>query len=86
MPSVESLRNSVGTFRIRAKRLMLKSGFVISFLAQIWDIGLNLSAQIEWGGLGFVTLSPYIAQVIALVMCVVGYRMVDEVLPLKDRD
>ena len=86
MSRMESLRKGAGTFKIRAKRWMLKSGFVVSFLAQLWDISLNLSAQIEWGGLGFVTFSPYIAQVIALVMCVVGYRMVDRVLPLTDRD
>lgn len=86
MPRIDSMRDGVSTFKIRAKRLMLKSGFVVSFLAQVWDIGLNLSAQIEWGGVGFVTLSPYIAQLIALLMCVVGYRMVDKVLPLADKD
>jgi len=65
---------------------MLKSGFVVSFLVQVWDIARNLSVQIEWGGLGFVTLTPYIAQAIALVMSVVGYRMVNKVLPTTDRD
>ena len=85
MSKIESMRKEVGTLKIRSKRLMLKAGFVISFIVQIWDIGLNLSAQIEWGGLGFVTLSPYVAQTIALIMSVVGYRMVNTVLPISDR-
>ena len=85
MPNIDDMWKGAGTFKIRVKRLMLKSGFAISFLVQIWDITRCVSAQIEWGGIGFVTFSPYIAQIISLIMSIIGYKMVNKMLPLTDR-
>ena len=85
MLKIGSMRKEVDTIKIRSKRLMLKAGFIVSFIVQIWAIGLNLSVQIEWGGLVFVTLTPYVAQAIALIMSVIGYRMVNVALPMPDR-
>lgn len=71
-------RQKIGGFRNRIKRIALKAGFVISGVAQVWHGLMSLSAQIQWGGLGFITLAPYVSSIIGIVMSIVGYRMVDK--------